>query len=127
MRVLLLPTLIWKLYWEVLWNIRIVLTIQDRPKANNLISFLKDLDYVEIIEVTDVRKPIEISEKLAAFKQLTNDIRELNKTDPLPPAFDEAMSRSHNDSRRLRGMLKDSGYTTEHYFEQKRIDKELEG
>ena len=31
--------------------------------------------------------------KLAAFKQLTNEINELNKIDPLPPEFDLILSQ----------------------------------
>jgi predicted DNA-binding antitoxin AbrB/MazE fold protein len=31
--------------------------------------------------------------KLAAFKKLTNEIIELNKTDPLPPEFDLILSQ----------------------------------
>jgi predicted DNA-binding antitoxin AbrB/MazE fold protein len=30
---------------------------------------------------------------LAAFRQLTREINELNKTDPLPPEFDEILSQ----------------------------------
>jgi len=31
--------------------------------------------------------------KLAAFRQLTNEIKELSKTDPLPQEFDEILSQ----------------------------------
>lgn len=31
-------------------------------------------------------------EKLAAFRQLTKEIIELNQTDPLPPKFDEILA-----------------------------------
>ena len=31
--------------------------------------------------------------KLAAFRKLTQEIKELNKTDPLPPEFDEILSQ----------------------------------
>jgi hypothetical protein len=31
--------------------------------------------------------------RLAAFRQLTQEIIELNKTEPLPPEFDEILSR----------------------------------
>jgi len=31
--------------------------------------------------------------KLAAFKKLTNEITELNTTDPLPPEFDKIVSQ----------------------------------
>jgi predicted DNA-binding antitoxin AbrB/MazE fold protein len=35
----------------------------------------------------------EKEKKLAAFRQLTREITELNKTDPLPPEFDEILSQ----------------------------------
>ena len=35
----------------------------------------------------------EIERKLAAFRQLTEEVKELNKTDPLPPEFDEILSQ----------------------------------
>ena len=35
----------------------------------------------------------EIQKRLAAFRQLTNEIKELNKTDPLPQEFDEILSQ----------------------------------
>jgi len=35
----------------------------------------------------------EKQKKLAAFRQLTKEIRELNKTDPLPLEFDEILSQ----------------------------------
>ena len=34
--------------------------------------------------------------RLAAFKKLTNEIRELNLTEPLPPEFDEIMNTRVN-------------------------------
>jgi len=42
---------------------------------------------------------INISEKhkrLAAFRKLTNEVNELNKTDPLPPEFDKIVSQRLN-------------------------------
>jgi hypothetical protein len=30
---------------------------------------------------------------MAAFKQLTKEVTELNKTDPLPPEFDKLLSQ----------------------------------
>jgi predicted DNA-binding antitoxin AbrB/MazE fold protein len=39
---------------------------------------------------------VSISEKqkrLAAFRKLSNEIAELNRTDPLPPEFDEIVSQ----------------------------------
>jgi predicted DNA-binding antitoxin AbrB/MazE fold protein len=35
----------------------------------------------------------EKQKKLAEFKKLTNEIAELNTTDPLPPEFDEIVSQ----------------------------------
>jgi predicted DNA-binding antitoxin AbrB/MazE fold protein len=35
----------------------------------------------------------EKQKKLAAFKRLTKEISELNKTDPLPPEFDKILSQ----------------------------------
>jgi predicted DNA-binding antitoxin AbrB/MazE fold protein len=35
----------------------------------------------------------EKQKKLAAFRQLTREIGELNKTDPLPPKFDAILSQ----------------------------------
>ena len=35
----------------------------------------------------------EVQKKLIAFRQLTNEIKELNKTDPLPQEFDEILSQ----------------------------------
>jgi len=35
----------------------------------------------------------EKEKKLAAFRKLTQEIKELNKTDPLPPEFDEILSQ----------------------------------
>ena len=35
----------------------------------------------------------EKEKKLSAFRQLTSEITELNKTDPLPPEFDEILSQ----------------------------------
>ena len=35
----------------------------------------------------------EKQKKLAAFKQLTGEVRELNKTDPLPEEFDAILSQ----------------------------------
>ena len=35
----------------------------------------------------------EKQKKLAIFRKLTNEVTELNKTDPLPPEFDEIVSQ----------------------------------
>ena len=49
-------------------------------------------------EVTLTIEPIdsgftEKQKKLMAFRQLSREISELNKTDPLPPGFDEVLSQ----------------------------------
>jgi predicted DNA-binding antitoxin AbrB/MazE fold protein len=36
---------------------------------------------------------LEKQKKLAAFRKLTHEVAELNKTDPLPPEFDEILSQ----------------------------------
>jgi len=38
---------------------------------------------------------------LAAFRKLTNEIIELNKTEPLPPEYDEILNSRVNFSREL--------------------------
>ncbi|MCL2374820.1 MAG: DUF104 domain-containing protein [Treponema sp.] len=35
----------------------------------------------------------EKQKKLAAFRQLTDEVKESNKTDPLPPEFDEILAQ----------------------------------
>ena len=35
----------------------------------------------------------EITRKLTDFRQLTEEVKESNKTDPLPPEFDEILSQ----------------------------------
>ena len=49
-------------------------------------------------EVTLTIEPIdsgfsEKQKKLTAFRQLSGEVTELNKTDPLPPEFDEILSQ----------------------------------
>jgi predicted DNA-binding antitoxin AbrB/MazE fold protein len=58
----------------------------------------KPCEITEGSEVTLTIKTInagssEKDKKLAAFRQLTREINELNKTDPLPPEFDEILSQ----------------------------------
>jgi uncharacterized protein with HEPN domain len=38
------------------------------------------------------------AEKLAAFKRITDNLKQLNKTEPLPPEFDEIISKGVNFS-----------------------------
>ena len=47
---------------------------------------------IETVNTTFTKK----QEKLAAFKQLTKELKELNKTDPLPPEFDYTEWRKTN-------------------------------
>ena len=35
----------------------------------------------------------EKQKKLAAFRQLTNEVKKSNKTDPLPPEFDDILAQ----------------------------------
>jgi predicted DNA-binding antitoxin AbrB/MazE fold protein len=49
-------------------------------------------------QVTLIIEPIDLGfsekqKKLAAFRQLTREIKELQKTDPLPPEFDAILSQ----------------------------------
>jgi len=45
---------------------------------------------------TAINSISEKQKKLAAFRKLTDEIIESNKTDPLPPEFDEIMSQRLN-------------------------------
>ena len=42
-----------------------------------------------------------IAAKLAEFRQLTNEIHKTNKTEPLPPVFDEILGNRVNFTREL--------------------------
>jgi len=48
---------------------------------------------VKLTIETVVLSHSEVQKKLAAFRQLTNEIKELNKTDPLPQEFDDILSQ----------------------------------
>jgi predicted DNA-binding antitoxin AbrB/MazE fold protein len=48
---------------------------------------------VKLIIETINQSSSERQKKLAAFRQLTNEIKELSKTDPLPQEFDEILSQ----------------------------------
>jgi predicted DNA-binding antitoxin AbrB/MazE fold protein len=56
---------------------------------------------VKLTIVQDIPKKAEIAKKLAAFRQLTEEIHKLNETEPLPPEYDEIMSRRVNFTRVL--------------------------
>ena len=43
----------------------------------------------------------EKQKKLAAFRQLTQEVKELARTDPLPPEFDEILAQRVNFGRVL--------------------------
>jgi len=43
----------------------------------------------------------KIAEKLASFRQLTREIHELNKIEPLPPEFDEILARGVRFAKEL--------------------------
>ena len=61
--------------------------IPDRP-----VSIPQKKKVTVTIEEQKTLSP-EIEQKLAAFRQLTEEVKELNKTDPLPPEFDEILSQ----------------------------------
>ena len=69
-----------------------------------------------IMETSALQLPKEFVEKIKTERVL---VRVVNKGILLMPV--------PSQKRRLRGMLKDTGFSTERYFEQKRADKELEG
>ena len=59
---------------------------------------VKPCEIISGSEVTLTIEPIdsdftEKQNKLAAFRQLSEEISELSKTDPLPPEFDEILSQ----------------------------------
>ena len=51
--------------------------------------------------VSEETEEARTAARLAAFIQLTDDIHETNKTDPLPPEFDEIMGKRVNFARDL--------------------------
>ncbi|MCL1813680.1 MAG: DUF104 domain-containing protein [Treponema sp.] len=48
------------------------------------------------LTIEKVTGDIGKQKKLAAFKQLNNEIAEINKTDPLPAEFDQILSQRLN-------------------------------
>jgi hypothetical protein len=56
---------------------------------------------VELSVAADDLADSEIAKKLAAFERITKEIHEINKTDPLPPEFDEILAKRVNFSREL--------------------------
>ena len=69
-----------------------------------------------IMETSALQLPREFAEKLNTDRVMIREVSEGLLLTPMP-----------NQSRRLRGMLKGTGFSTDRYFEQKRADKELEG
>jgi predicted DNA-binding antitoxin AbrB/MazE fold protein len=53
---------------------------------------------VQLVVSSDGEAPDYAAEKLAAFRRITNNLRRLNETEPLPPEFDEIMSMGVNFS-----------------------------
>ncbi len=53
---------------------------------------------VQLSVVQDDSANTEIAERLASFRQITKNLRELNDTDPLPPEFDEIIGRAKGDA-----------------------------
>jgi predicted DNA-binding antitoxin AbrB/MazE fold protein len=53
---------------------------------------------VQLIVSLDDEASSRVAEKLAAFRHITNNLRQLNETEPLPPEFDEIISMGVNFS-----------------------------
>ena len=68
-----------------------------------------------IMETSALQLPKVFAEKIGTDHVMVRVVNEGILVTPLP-----------NRTRRLRGMLKGTGFSTERYFERKRADKELE-
>jgi len=68
-----------------------------------------------VINTSALQLPKEFAEKIGTERVMIRKVNEGLLLTPMP-----------RHTRRLRGMLKGKGFTTERYFEQKREDKELE-
>ena len=55
-------------------------------------NFIKGSEVTLTIELVN-NSFSEKKKKLAAFKQLTKEVQETNKTDPLPPEFDAILAK----------------------------------
>jgi hypothetical protein len=61
-----------------------------------------DLEKGTVIQLSVIRDShfaAEHSQRVTAFNQLTAELRELNKTEPLPPAFDEILDQGISFTR----------------------------
>jgi hypothetical protein len=68
-----------------------------------------------IMETSALRLPPEFADKIGSSQVMIREISEGLLLTPVP-----------NYSDNLRGILKDTNFSTERYFEQKQLDKELE-
>jgi len=69
-----------------------------------------------VMDTNALRLPLELAEEIGTEQVMIRVVSEGLLLSPVP-----------KQARRLRGMLKGTGFSTERYFEQKRADKELEG
>jgi len=69
-----------------------------------------------IIDTSTLKLPKRLGKKIKTDQVIIRDVSEGLLLTPLP-----------TQSRRLRGMLKNTGFSTERYFAQKCADKDLEG
>jgi len=69
-----------------------------------------------IMDTSALQLPQEFAEKIGSERVMIREVNEGVLLTPIP-----------KQTRRLRGMLKGTGFSTSRYFEQKRADKELEG
>ena len=69
-----------------------------------------------ILDTNSLRLPRELAGKIGTDKVMIREVSEGLLLMPMP-----------KQTGRLRGMLKGTGFSTERFFEQKRLDKELEG
>ena len=69
-----------------------------------------------IMDTNALRLPRELAGKIGTDKVMIREVSEGLLLLPMP-----------QQTGKLRGMLKGTGFSTERFFEQKRLDKELEG
>ena len=68
-----------------------------------------------IMDTNALQLPKELVEKIGTEQVIIREVSEGFLLSPMP-----------KQTKSLRGILKDTGFSTERYFEQKRVDKELE-
>lgn len=56
---------------------------------------------IQLSVIRDSQLAAEHSQRVTAFNQLTAELRELNKAEPLPPAFDEILDQGISFTREL--------------------------